>query len=128
MAVQVHEEVLRLLTASVGKLSAHQLATYLQATLQHSRKSRKCVVDLLLVHICLLLKAHSSKLCITVHFPCCQYCGKPESSRKVRTSSSGYRIYRKPKAAELCLSCPWGNMRIHYIGKSPFLALIHTAL
>ena len=44
VAVQVHEEVLRLLTASVGKLSARQLATYLQATLQHSRKSRKCAV------------------------------------------------------------------------------------
>jgi hypothetical protein len=38
---QVHEEVLRLLSATVGKLSAQQLAKYLQATLQHSRKSRK---------------------------------------------------------------------------------------
>ena len=54
LAVQVHEEVLRLLTASVGKLSAHQLATYLQATLQHSRKSRKCALDLLSAHLCLL--------------------------------------------------------------------------
>ena len=62
VAVQVHEEVLRLLTASVGKLSAHQLATYLQATLQHSRKSRKCADDALLAHICLFLKAHSSNL------------------------------------------------------------------
>lgn len=40
--VQVHEEVLRLFTATVGKLSAEQLAKYLQMTLQHSRKSRKC--------------------------------------------------------------------------------------
>ena len=62
-----------LLTASVGKLSAHQLATYLRATLQHSRKSRKCVVKTsCLSNICLLLKAHSSKLCIPqCSFPCC---------------------------------------------------------
>lgn len=38
----MHEEVLRLFTATVGKLSAEQLASYLQMTLQHSRKSRKC--------------------------------------------------------------------------------------
>ena len=41
MSLQVHEEVLRLLAATAGKLSAQQLAKYLQATLQHSRKSRK---------------------------------------------------------------------------------------
>ena len=40
--MQVHEEVLRLFSATVGKLSAEQLAKYLQMTLQHSRKSRKC--------------------------------------------------------------------------------------
>ena len=39
--LQVHEEVLRLFTATVGKLSTEQLAKYLQMTLQHSRKSRK---------------------------------------------------------------------------------------
>ncbi|CAL5228021.1 g11083 [Coccomyxa viridis] len=38
---QVHEEVLRLFSATVSKLSAEQLAKYLQMTLQHSRKSRK---------------------------------------------------------------------------------------
>lgn len=42
--MQVHEEVLRLLTATAAKLSAEQLANYLQATLQHSRKSRKCAL------------------------------------------------------------------------------------
>ncbi len=41
--MQVHEEVLRLFSATVSKLSAEQLAKYLQMTLQHSRKSRKCV-------------------------------------------------------------------------------------
>ena len=47
MFVQVHEEVLRLLSATAGKLSAEQLAQYLQMTLQHSRKSRKCAPSLL---------------------------------------------------------------------------------
>lgn len=51
--MQVHEEVLRLLTASLGKLSAQQLAKYLQTTLQHSRKSRKCGDAPPLAHICL---------------------------------------------------------------------------
>ena len=41
VCLQVHEEVLRLFSATVGKLSAEQLANYLQMTLQHSRKSRK---------------------------------------------------------------------------------------
>ena len=58
LAVQVHEEVLRLLTASLAKLSAHQLAKYLQATLQHSRKSRKCAKGPLPAHICWSLKIY----------------------------------------------------------------------
>ncbi len=44
VCLQVHEEVLRLFSATVSKLSAEQLAKYLQMTLQHSRKSRKCVI------------------------------------------------------------------------------------
>jgi hypothetical protein len=39
---QVHEEVLRLLLAALPKLDTPQLAHYLQETLKHSRKSRKC--------------------------------------------------------------------------------------
>ncbi len=38
--------MLRLFTATVGKLSAERLAQYLQMTLQHSRKSRKYVLIL----------------------------------------------------------------------------------
>lgn len=38
----MHEEVLRLLLAALPKLGTAQLAHYLQETLKHSRKSRKC--------------------------------------------------------------------------------------
>ncbi len=46
--LQVHEEVLRLLLAALPKLGTAQLAHYLQETLKHSRKSRKCVASLCL--------------------------------------------------------------------------------
>ena len=74
--LQVHEEVLRLLLAALPKLGTAQLAHYLQETLKHSRKSRKCAPSLclcvyLLLHVIPLIRNSMQKcepsLCLCMY-------------------------------------------------------------